>query len=82
MKYLVEQHSLQVVPGALSLIGYLTGASRGFRGVSDRDAGKKSEHDNSTAVDHSKADRSEQRNVFGYQAYQVYHVHQGTGGSR
>jgi CHAT domain-containing protein len=45
MKYLVEQHSLQVVPGALSLIGNLTGASRGFRGVADGQTGHKSEAD-------------------------------------
>jgi len=42
MKYLVEQHSLQVVPGALSLIGYLTGANREFRGVADGRVGKDS----------------------------------------
>jgi CHAT domain-containing protein len=45
MKYLVEQHSLQVVPGALSLIGNLTGASRGFRGVADGQTGQKSQAD-------------------------------------
>ena len=45
MKYLVEQHSLQVVPGALSLIGYLTGATREFRGVADGRVGKQSQDD-------------------------------------
>ncbi len=45
MEYLVEQHSLQVVPGALSLIKDLTGAedltgaSRGSRGGADGRAG-------------------------------------------
>jgi CHAT domain-containing protein len=43
MKYLVEQHSLQVVPGALSLIEYLTGANREFRGVADGRVGTKSQ---------------------------------------
>jgi hypothetical protein len=47
MKYLAEQHSLQVVPGALSLIGYLTGANREFRGVAHGRTG-----------DHLRNDRS------------------------
>jgi CHAT domain-containing protein len=44
MKYLVEQHSVQIVPGALSLIGYLTGANREFRGVADGRVGKNSQY--------------------------------------
>jgi CHAT domain-containing protein len=35
MKYLVEQHSLRIVPGALSLMESLTGASRVSRGATD-----------------------------------------------
>jgi CHAT domain-containing protein len=45
MKYLVEQHSVQIVPGALSLIEYLTGANREFRGVADGRVGEKSQDD-------------------------------------
>jgi CHAT domain-containing protein len=56
MKYLVEQHSLQVVPGALSLIEYLTGANREFRGVADGRVGQKSQS-NRFSPDHS--DRAE-----------------------
>lgn len=40
MQYLVEQHSLQVVPGALSLMDSLTGANREFRGAVDGRIGK------------------------------------------
>lgn len=77
MKYLVEQHSLQVVPGALSLIGYLTGASRGFRGVSGRDAGKKSEHSKAIAVERSKPNHPRQGS-----AARSWATYQVTGGLR
>jgi CHAT domain-containing protein len=39
MKYLVEQHSLQIVPGALSLIEDLTGAGRAARGLTEGQTG-------------------------------------------